>query len=86
MSVIVRPATAANERGMRNLPLFQPFSWAKDLKSGLSSAITGVLWMNPLKVAVMSELFMRTPRELFPNRSMIRWKGSVSFLKRRSGL
>ena len=29
------------------------------------------------KAAVMSELLMRAPRELFPRMSMIRWKGSV---------
>ena len=37
------------------------------------------LLMNPLRVAVMSELFMRTPRELLPRRLMMRWKGSVFF-------
>ena len=35
--------------------------------------------MNPLRVAVMTELLIRTPRELFPRRSMIWWKGSVFF-------
>ena len=79
MRVMVPPATAAKESGIRNLPTFQPFSWALDLSSGMSSATTGVLFMNPLSVAVMRELLMRTPRELFPRRSMIRWKGSVFF-------
>ena len=79
MRVMVPPATAANERGMRNWPTFQLRSWALDLSRGMSKATTGVLLMNPLRVAVMSELLMRTPRELFPRRSMIRWKGSVFF-------
>ena len=79
MSVMVPPATAANESGMRNRPTFQPFSWALDFNKGMSKATTGVLLMNPLSVAVMSELLMRTPRELFPSISMIRWKGSVFF-------
>ena len=71
MRVIVPPATAAKESGIRNLPTFHPFSWALDLSRGMSSATTGVLLMNPLSVAVISELF--------PRRSMIRWKGSVFF-------
>ena len=79
MRVMVPPATAEKERGIRNLPTFQPFSRALDLRRGMSSATTGVLLMNPLSVAVMSELLMRTPLELFPRRSMIRWKGSVFF-------
>ena len=54
-------------------------SWALDFSKGMSRATTGVLLMNPLRVAVMSELLIRTPRELFPKRSMIRWKGSVFF-------
>ena len=64
---------------MRNRPTFQPFSWALDFNKGMSSATTGVLLMNPLRVAVMTELLIRTPRELFPRRSTIRWKGSVFF-------
>ena len=35
--------------------------------------------MNPLRVAAISELLMRTLPSLFPKRSMIRWNGSVSF-------
>jgi len=77
--VIVPPATAANERGMRNRPTFQFRSRALDLSRGMRSATTGVLLMNPLSVAVMSELLMRRPRELSPRSSMIRWKGSVFF-------
>ena len=77
--VMVPPATAAKESGIKNLPTFHPFSWALDLSSGMSSATTGVLLMKPLRVAVIRELLMRTPRELFPRRSMIRWKGSVFF-------
>ena len=79
MRVMVPPATAAKESGIKNLPTFQPFSWALDLSRGMSSATTGVLLMNPLSVAVISELLIRTPFELFPRRSMIRWKGSVFF-------
>jgi len=79
MSVIVPPATAAKERGMRNLPTFQLRSWALDFNKGMSRATTGVLFMNPLSVAVISELLISTPLELFPRRSMIRWKGSVFF-------
>ena len=77
--VMVPPATAAKESGMRNLPTFQPFSWALDLSRGMSRATTGVLLMNPLSVAVIKELLMRTPLELLPRSSMIRWKGSVFF-------
>ena len=77
MRVIVPPATAANERGMRNLPTFQFRSWALDFSNGMSRDTTGVLLMNPLRVAVISELLISTPLELFPRRSMIRWKGSV---------
>ena len=77
MRVMVPPATAAKERGMRNRPTFQPRSWALDFNKGMSRATTGVLLMNPLSVAVMSELLIRTLFELFPRRSMIRWKGSV---------
>jgi len=79
MRVMVPPATAAKESGIKNLLTFHPFSWALDLSRGMSNATTGVLLMNPLSVAVMSELLIRTPRELFPRRSMIRWKGSVFF-------
>ena len=78
--VMVPPATAAKDRGMRNRPTFQPRSWALDFSKGMSSATTGVLLMNPLRVAVMSVLLMSTPLELFPKRSMIRWKGSVFFM------
>ena len=45
----------------------------------LIPGLTVVLLMNPLSVAVISEHLMRTPRELFPRRSMILWKGSVFF-------
>ena len=79
MRVMVPPATAAKDRGIKNLPTFHPFSLALDLSNGMSSATTGVLLMNPLSVAVISELLMRTPLEPFPRRSMIRWKGSVFF-------
>ncbi len=79
MRVMVPPATAAKESGIRNLPTFHPFSWALDLSRGISSATTGVLLMNPLSVAVIRELLIRTPLELFPRRSIIRWKGSVFF-------
>jgi len=79
MRVMVPPATAANERGMRNLPTFQLRSWALDFNKGMSRATTGVLLMNPLRVAVMSELLISTPLELFPRRSMIRWKGRLFF-------
>ena len=79
MSVIVPPATAANERGMRNRPTFHLFSWALDFKRGMRSTTTGVLLMNPLRVVVISELLMRTPRGLLPRMSMMRWKGSVFF-------
>ena len=77
MSVIVPPATAAKDRGMRNRPTFQPFSLALDLSRGMSKATTGVLLMNPLRPAVITELLINTPLELFPRRSMMRWKGSV---------
>ena len=77
MRVIVPPATAAKERGMRNRPTFQPRSWALDFSKGMSRATTGVLLMNPLRVAVISELLINTPEELFPRRSIILWKGSV---------
>ena len=45
----------------------------------MSRATTGVLLMNPLSEAVIRELLIRTPLELFPRRSMIRWKGSDFF-------
>ena len=79
MRVIVPPATAANEIGMRNRPTFQPRSWALDLSSGMSRATTGVLLMNPLRVAVMSELLIRIDLLEFPRISNMRWKGSVFF-------
>ena len=77
MRVIVPPATAANERGMRNRPTFHPRSWALDFSNGMSRATTGVLLMNPLKAAVMMELLIRIDRLEFPRMSMMRWKGSV---------
>ena len=77
MRVIVPPATAAKDKGIRNRPTFQPRSWDLDLSSGMSRATTGVLLMNPLKAAVMMELLIRIDRLEFPSRSMIRWKGSV---------
>ena len=77
MSVIVPPATAANERGMRNRPTFHRRSWALDFNKGMSSATTGVLLMNPLKTAVIRELLIRIDLLEFPSRSMMRWKGSV---------
>jgi len=79
MRVIVPPATAANERGMRNLFTFQFRSWALDFSKGMSTATTGVLLMNPLKAAVMRELLIRIDRLEFPSRSIMRWKGSVFF-------
>ena len=79
MRVMVPPATAANESGIRNLPTFHPYSWALDLRRGMSSATTGVLLMNPLSVTVIRELLIRTPFELCPRRSMMRWKGNVFF-------
>ena len=77
MRVMVPPATAANERGMRNLPTFQLRSWALDFNKGMSRATTGVLLMNPLRAAVMSELLIRIDLLEFPSRSTMRWKGSV---------
>jgi len=77
MRVMVPPATAANERGIRKRPTFQPRSCALDFSKGMSRATTGVLLMNPLKAAVMKELLIRIDRLEFPSRSMIRWKGSV---------
>ena len=77
MRVMVPPDTAAKESGMRNRPTFQPRSGALDFIKGMSRVTTCVLLMNPLRAAVMSELLMRTSRELFPRRSMMRWKGSV---------
>jgi len=64
---------------MRNRPAFQPRSWVLDFNKGIRRATTGVLLMNPLRVAVITELLIRSPRELFPRRSMMRWKGSVFF-------
>ena len=75
--VIVPPATAAKDRGIKKRLAFQPCSCALDLSSGMSRATTGVLLMNPLRVAVMRELLIRIDRLEFPSRSMIRWKGSV---------
>ena len=72
MSVMVPPATAAKERGIKNRPTFQPFSCAFDFNSGMSSATTGVLLINPLSVAVMRELLIRTLLGLLPKRSMMR--------------
>jgi len=77
MSVIVPPATAANERGMRKRPTFQFRSWALDFSKGMSRATTGVLLMNPLRVAVMRELLIRIDRLEVPRISMMLWKGSV---------
>jgi len=65
MRVIVPPATAANGRGMRNLPTLQPRSWALDFNKGMSRATTGVLLMNRLRVAVMSELLAVRPGSCF---------------------
>ena len=79
MRVMVPPATAAKDRGIKKRLVFQPCSCALDLSSGMSRAITGVLLMNPLNAAVMKELLMSTPLELFPRKSMIRWKGSDFF-------
>ena len=77
MRVIVPPATDANEIGMRNRPTFQPRSWALDFNKGMSSATTGVLLMNPLRVAVISERLIRIDLLEFPRISIMRWKGSV---------
>ena len=77
ISVIVPPATAAKERGIRNRPTFQFRSWALDFISGISNATTGVLLMNPLSVAVISELLIRIDLLEFPRISIMRWKGSV---------
>ena len=79
MRVIVPPATAAKDRGIKKRLAFQPFSCALDLSSGMSRATTGVLLMNPLKAAVMRELLIRIDRLEFPRMSMMRWKGSVFF-------
>ena len=43
----------------------------------MRSATTGVLLMNPLKVAVMRELLIRIDLLEFPSTSMMRWKGRV---------
>jgi len=79
MRVIVPPATAAKDKGIRNRPTFQPRSWALDFSKGISRATTGVLLMNPLKAAVMRELLIRIDRLEFPRMSMMRWKGSIFF-------
>ena len=79
MRVIVPPATAAKDRGIKKRPTFQPRSSALDFSKGMSRATTGVLLMNPLKAAVMRELLIRIDRLEFPRMSMMRWKGSVFF-------
>ena len=77
MRVIVPPATAAKDKGIKKRLAFQPCSCALDFSKGMSSATTGVLLMKPLRVAVMSELLIRIDRLEFPRMSMMRWKGSV---------
>ena len=79
MRVMVPPATAAKDKGIRNRPTFQPRSWDLDLSKGMSTATTGVLLMNPLNAAVKRELLIRIDRLEFPRMSMMRWKGSVFF-------
>ena len=79
MRVIVPPDTAAKESGIKKRLAFQFRSFALDLSSGMSSATTGVLLVNPLKAAVMRELLIRIDLLEFPSRSTMRWKGSVFF-------
>jgi len=77
MRVMVPPATAANERGIKKRLAFQSCSCALDFRSGISRATTGVLLMNPLNAAVMRELLIRIDLLELPSRSTMRWKGSV---------
>ena len=64
MSVIVPPATAANDTGSKNKRVFHSFSLARNLIPGIKSATIGVLLTIALNKAVNVETESR--KSLFP--------------------
>ena len=64
--VIVPPATAAKDNGIRNNAGFQPLFSALALTLGMSNATTGVLFTKALKPAVKAVVKSKKPLGVLP--------------------